>query len=102
MSIRDSILAAIGDTAPVAVEVPEWNSTIYLRQLNVSEWMALANLETEDKAWQMLSAAMQDEYGNVIFTADEITDMPSNQSSVLIRLFNKMQEVNGGNDLGEE
>ena len=101
MSLHDSILSAVGESSSEAVEVPEWGCTVYVKSFSVGEWLDITSGDDEDKAWQILSAALTDDSGVSILTADEITAMPSSQSPVLMRLVRDVQRVNGGNDAGE-
>lgn len=98
MGLHDSIMSNIGHADPVAVDVPEWGCKIYLRQLSVGEWLDLVGDNEDIRPWRILSAAMQDESGNPVLTADEITALPSKQTPVLLRLFQEVQRINGADD----
>ncbi len=91
MSLHDSIMASIVTPAPVSLEVPEWDCT-------VAEWLELVGTDEGDRPWRILAAAMRDENGDPVLSSAEITAMPSKQTPVLLRLFQEVQRINGGDD----
>ena len=98
MSLHDSIMASIVTPAPVSLEVPEWNCTVYLREFSVAEWLDLVATDEGDRPWRILAAAMRDENGDPVLSSAEIVAMPSKQTPVLLRLFQEVQRINGGDD----
>lgn len=106
---RESILKSIGKTGPEKVEVPEWGTTVSIKRFTVAEWTALFSNDDDDfRAFAVLAAGILDEAGKPLFSLDDIKAMPSTQSAILLRLFDKCRSINGdqtengGDDTGKK
>lgn len=71
---------------PMPVDVPEWETTLYIRPLTLAEAMKIASMPTEERMAPLLAWSLTDADGQPVFTEDEIRDMPVGYLGVLQRL----------------
>jgi hypothetical protein len=102
MSLRDKILQA-QDCPSEAVFVPEWDCTVYVKRMSGKERDAL-DAETSKKpkdeapevwSYRLLTAAIVDENGQRVFTAEDVEALQSKCARATSELFLKACKVNG-------
>lgn len=102
------ILAA-QDRPLVAMDVPEWGGTIFLKALSISRAMALRSkymgLDGVPKPETGLSfvldsiaACIVDESGQPLFSSDELEILGEKNPNVVNKVFQKIEEINGGGE----
>ena len=103
MSLRDTILHA-NDRKPVAVEVPEWDCTVYLRVMSAKEQTGLvAKYRSQDQdasadgmLAELVATSLVDENGNRLFTTDADLEILASKSTLVIqRLSGEVLRING-------
>ncbi|MBN9520840.1 hypothetical protein J0H58_20355 [bacterium] len=97
MSLRDLIERA-DDRKVAPVEVPEWNCTVYLRQLSVDERNTLISQLNEDNAGRfpvyVLLSCLCDERGNPVFTNKDYAVLAGKNARVVDRLGREASRLN--------
>lgn len=105
MNIRDQILKA-SDLKKVKVDVPEWNVTVWISEMSASSAEAYSlrlvgkkkggGLDMKNFMSSLLVACLVDEDGNQIFTdPGDVERLSEKKSSVVQRLYEKAEELNG-------
>jgi hypothetical protein len=105
MLTRDQILAT-DDLEREEIPVPEWDGSVFVRTLRLSERLAL---ETDlagsppDALAVVTAACACDEGGNLLFTRDDVAALGAKSSKVLHRIFTAAMALNSltAEDLGE-
>lgn len=96
---REQILSA-DDRPVVAVEVPEWGGTVYVRTLSGidrAKFEALCAgqpVETGQIMEKLVAFAACDESGNSLFTQDDVTELSKKNATVLLRVFSVASRLN--------
>ncbi len=110
---KDQILAA-KDAVPVAVEVPEWGGTVYVRPMSAGErdrWEGEL-LDRSEKRKESISAATEnlraaflakclcDENGEMLFGQDDdaLNALAAKNYKAMDRAFDVAQRINGMSD----
>lgn len=102
MLSRDELLA-IADGCPIAVEVPEWQTTVFVRRLSGIEREVLTNEyeRAKDSGSNMKSIATLvamatcDESGKQVFQLADVPDLLTKSASALMAIFAKAAQHNG-------
>ncbi len=101
---RASLLAAIGQIKVEPIDIPELNGTVYVKGMTAGEREAFEqDMNGEDfvKSGKVRATvfvnSVTDENGNLLFTADDIDDINKLPSSVVIKVFEKSNKMNGIN-----
>ena len=88
MTLRDRIAAA-QDRPLSAVEVPEWDVTLYLRPMSLRERLDLATLFGQDgmvRFGPLLARVLLDETGQRIWADDQVGEIEDRLPDVIRRL----------------
>lgn len=101
MNLRE-LISGVKDYRLEAVEVPEWNTTVHLREITVSERdKLLGKFETpmrETAAYaHILLHSLCDENGNRVFGDDEYETLASKNAKVIDRLAKQALKLNAIN-----
>lgn len=101
MNLRDKILAA-ADRPLVKVDVPEWDTAVYIRCMSGTErdeWERATYIEgkasREDILSKLLVHTVYDEAGQRAFTLEDARALSGKNVNVLLRLFERAQAING-------
>ena len=108
-SLRDKILAA-SDLKRELVEVPEWGMSVYVATMTGTERDAFESstvtvrgkkkdINLNNFRARFLVKVLVDETGERIFSDADATDLGKKNSTILTRLFEVAQKLNG---LGDE
>ena len=106
---KDQILSLIGSCDSTSFEVPEWEATVWIKHLSVIERLSISDDESGGIGYavKLLSTCITNEQGESVFTVEELSAMPGEQTTVLLNLLDECKRVNGigsdgaDNDLGE-
>lgn len=107
---KDTILSC-QDLESTAVDVPEWEGTVYVRQWtgaerSISQEMFPDADSTEgqvDAMARILCLAICDEKGFLIFNEKDASELAKKNYKVLERLFYEVMKINGiGKDAEED
>ena len=105
---KEQILAA-QDAEPVAVEVPEWGGTVYVRPMSAGSrdrWEGDL-LDRAEKRKQSITAAVEnlravflskclcDQDGGLLFGSDDIEALAAKSYRAVDRAYDKAQTING-------
>lgn len=101
-----SDILAADDIKIVAVEVPQWGGTVFVKTLNGPQrekWEAECRTDGEsnkNNTIRPITVAMAtcDKDGNLLFTPDQVWELAKKSGVALDILFEKIQEVNGLRD----
>lgn len=97
MNLKDQIARA-DDRKVTPVPVPEWDCTVYLRQLSVEERNALvAQIDTAEAGRltvYILLHALCDEAGNPVFGPDDYAILAGKNARVVDRLGKEASALN--------
>jgi hypothetical protein len=96
--LRDKIAAAQAspDRKPLAVEVPEWDTTVYLRKLTVEDQIEMSEgVEAKDMPVQVLLHCLVDENGEPELTAEDAALLAKEEFPTILRLFTEAAKLNG-------
>lgn len=101
MSLRDQI-SSVKDYKLEPVKVPEWDTTVYLREITVAERSKLlAKFETprteSDAYAHILLHSLCDENGTRVFSDDEFDTLASKNAKVIDRLSKQALKLNAIN-----
>ena len=102
---RDDILGA-DDLQSEAVEVPEWNGTVYIRTMTGEERdrfeASLVRIDgakfediTRNLRARLVCLTAVDENGESLFTLDDIQKVGAKSSKALDRLYEVAERING-------
>ncbi len=104
---REQILAAV-DLKIEAVEVPEWDSTVYVRNLTgrARDKFEASRYRLKDKSKevevihdntraQLLALTLCDEDGKLLFTDADVAALGEKNAAVLDRLFDVARRLSG-------
>lgn len=100
MNLRE-LISEVKDYTLEAVPVPEWKTTVYLREITVAERVKLfAVLEGKSLTDTPLCAhvllyALCDQDGKRVFTDDDYDVLASKNAKVIKRLGTRAAEMNG-------
>jgi hypothetical protein len=93
---REEILASRADRRPVPLEVAEWGGTIYLRQLTVTDQVALSENNTPaEMPVAVLIACICDEKGTALFHQADKAELAQESFSIILRVFAEAAKLNG-------
>lgn len=98
MNLKESIANA-NDGNLRAVEVPEWSTTVHIKELAVKDRLAL--MQQIDKAHDgtfgvfVLLHTLADENGKLVFSEEDYDLLASRNAKVVDRLAKVAYEVNG-------
>jgi hypothetical protein len=96
LSLREQILASQADRKPVALDVPEWGVTVWLKQLTVADQIALSEgSKPEAVPVQVLIACLVDDEGKAIFTEADTEALSNEAAGVVVRVFGEAARLNG-------
>jgi hypothetical protein len=104
MNLRDQIVAA-ADCVREAVEVPEWNCTVYVRSIiaqDLDSWQAETYVYKEGDVatnlanirGRLLVRCLVDEAGQRIFADNEAALLGAKSTQVIDRLYKVAQRLN--------
>jgi hypothetical protein len=104
MNLRDQIVAA-ADCVREAVEVPEWNCTVYVRSIiaqDLDSWQAETYLYKDGDVatnlanirGRLLVRCLVDEAGQRIFADNEAALLGAKSTQVIDRLYKVAQRLN--------
>lgn len=99
MNLKEQITNA-RDVEITPLEVPEWGTTVYLKQVNVKERIALveqineANMGNGRLSVFTVLFTLCDESGNLVFGPDDYDLVASKNSRVVDRISNKAWDLN--------
>jgi len=99
MDLREAIRTA-NDLKLTPCEVPEWNVTIFLRQLNVGERLELFRVLNDDANKDKLLYVVAilftacDPDGNRLFTLDDYDLLTSKSGEVVLRIGREAARLN--------
>jgi len=102
-TLRDTIIAA-KDRKPMAVEVPEWECTVYLRVMSSREQAEISaryakqdqNADATAMLCELIAACLVDENGNRQFQTEADVDALLDKSVVVLkRLSDEVLTMNG-------
>lgn len=104
MSLRDQINAA-DDLELEAVEVPEWNCTVFVRNITGDEidaWQAETyqvngiNVLVNKKSLRarLLVKCLVDETGQRIYADDQAEELGAKNNKILVRLYEVAERLN--------
>lgn len=106
---KDAILAKIAErkaSGTVAVPVPEWDGTVYIRRLSMTQMEADGFLDAaRDRnaiVNRLLVATLADESGEPLFAPEDMPGLIEGEASVLMRLFNRSAALNGLSETATE
>jgi hypothetical protein len=100
---RASILSA-NDRPVKKVEVQEWGGEIGIKCLSYADAMRLRDKyqgdekKTSESLAETIILSVCDDGGNLLFTADDLPALQLKNYSILLRLAEKINEVNGFNE----
>lgn len=101
MSLTFEALKNLNDRKPVAVEVPEWGGTIYLRPLSAGdriEWeneYLLVEANAATSPFALLAYSLCDEDGNPLGPiAEGLEILRTKNPEVVMRLYRKTLKLN--------
>jgi hypothetical protein len=98
MNLKGLIIKA-RDTKVTEVDVPEWNTKVYLKELSVKDRHDLLEQVTEANEGKLgvyvLLHTLSDADGNLVFTKDEYNLLADKNVKVIDRLAKLAYEVNG-------
>lgn len=99
---RNQILGA-DDRQRVPFDVPEWGGTVYLSELSAADFIFWqSNNPGDDGAKQaewvasIVLRSVVDEFGDRLFSDDDVTALQERNHTVLMRLFRECLKLNGG------
>jgi hypothetical protein len=101
MGLRDSILAA-DDSHRTKVDVPEWGTSLYVRDMSGGErdqWEMVAfkdgKVSPEHFRAKLLVRCLCDEQGQRVFQDSDTEALSAKSATVLARLYEVAARVNG-------
>lgn len=80
------------------VDVPEWGGQVILKALDAGTVMELtdqAGGDPQQAGMAMLALSMVDEKGEPLFSMDDLDGLRKKSYSVILRLLNEVQDLNG-------
>lgn len=111
MNLKDKILASF-DCKGDAIEVPEWNTKVYIKQLSMGESIEfqsrLGGSDENDTTTTMrnmvayVAKCLCDEEGNRIFGDEDEYLLETRSSAVIQRLFGEAVKANSLNEDNDE
>lgn len=101
---RDAFLEIIKTRASATlkrepVEVPEWETTVYIQELTAEQLERVGELTVQGKARisntiKMLTLCLVDKDGNQLLEEKEVTLLMKHSGKVLLRLVDKAGKIN--------
>lgn len=100
---KAGLLAAASAVRTEPLPLPELGGIVYIKQQTAGEREALERLMKEQVDKNGVRAAafvtsVCDEAGNLLFDESDIEDVKKLQSKVVVKVFNKANELNGIGD----
>jgi len=93
---REQILASRKDRKPVRVEVPEWGGDVFVRVLSAAQSLEFTEGKSDrDVLFVMLVNCLVDEEGQRVFTDDDVEALAEEDFPVIMRVYQRVAEVNG-------
>lgn len=96
---REQILST-NDRPTVAVDVPEWGGTVYVRTMSGSDRAQFETLcagqplATGKIMEKLVTFTVCDENGERIFNDDDVEELSKKNAGVILRIFQKAAELN--------
>jgi len=94
MSLREKILTA-EDRSPLAVDVPEWGVTVYVRPLSLAQRVAIAGAGKDVTDAHFVVQGLYDADGERVFTPDDVAALQEKHGAVLSRLAKLVIDQSG-------
>lgn len=91
----------VADFQEVTVDIPEWRGSVRLRSLTAADaakYVDSVRNNAQDSAIMLFALSCVDERGQRIFTYDDLPALREKQFRVILRLQNRLLELNGLRD----
>lgn len=94
--IREAMRAAAASNDLLAVDVPEWETKVYIRRLTVRDQKAIADeSDPTESAMKVLMASLCDEQGNRLLEPEDYDLLLDQPFPVIMPLLGEAAKANG-------
>lgn len=94
--LGERILASQRDRKPVALEVPEWGVTVWIKQMTVADQVTLSeDTSPADMPVRVLLYTLVDSEGARIFTEADKDALSQEAFPIVLRVFTEVAKLNG-------
>ena len=106
MALNKQDILTVQDCKVVEVNVPEWGGSVFVKvmsgkQRDAWEEFVVAHKDKDGKIntaglrSMLVATCVCDEFGNALFTDEDIPDIEKKNASVLQRIFDEAAKLNG-------
>lgn len=91
-ALRELILNA-QDRKVKAVDVPEWGTTVHLREISAGDWEQIVQDDSGLFRVKFLSHSLCDAAGNRVFNDEQVIELSKKSAAVVGRLFTEADNL---------
>lgn len=96
----------INDREMREVEVPEWNDSVYIRQLSAGDFAEMIDSAKKDDAervmFLLVAYCLVDSNGERIIDADQVGELASKSKEAITRIYDEANKLTGLFQVDEE